>query len=89
MASKLPTGKNPLTALEELLVSSYHFRQILDFGRYTVRIDTAAGRGYFKSEIGVGSFAGTLHFHGQALISTSSELPPQVRLTLERAGYLC
>ena len=87
MKSTLPTGKNPLTALQEFLVSSYNFRQILDFGRYTVRIDTETGRGYFKSNIDVGNFVGTLHFQGKLLISASAELPLQVKIALERAGY--
>ena len=61
--------------------------QILDFGRYTVRVDPAAGRGWFQSELKGPDFSGTLHFAGLELISASRELPPQVRSTLMRAGY--
>lgn len=76
-----------MKTVQYLVSAPSSFTQILDFGRYTVRVDPAAGRGWFQSDIQVGSFAGTLHFDGLALISCSTEMPPQVRSTLQRAGY--
>lgn len=87
MKTLFPQAKNPLTSLQELVTAAYTFKQILDFGRYTVRVDPDSGRGWFKSEIGQGIFAGTLHFDGAQLISASDDLPPQVASTLRRAGY--
>lgn len=78
----------PLAQLQELTVQKLVFRQVLDYGRYTIRIDPDAGRGWFKSEILSGQTTGTLHFDGKQVVSTSEELPPQVESALHRAGYL-
>lgn len=87
MTSQFPTAKNPLTALQELITKAFNFSQVLDFGRYTVRVDPVNGRGWFKSEIKTGTFAGILEFDGK-YYRCNEELPPQVAATLERAGYL-
>lgn len=88
MKTTFPQTKNPLASLQEFVVRPADFSQILDFGRYTVRVDPQAGRGWFKSEISVGQFTGTIHIDQQRVVSVSAELPPQVRIALERAGYV-
>lgn len=88
MKTAFPVTKNPLADLQTLITSQLNFRQILDFGRYLVRVDPDAGRGWFKSEIKTGTFAGTLHMDGKQVISASEPVPPQVLAALERAGYM-
>ena len=87
MKTRPPIASNPLADLHSFVVRSSAFTTILDFGRYLIRLDPTTGRGWFKSEISTGTFAGTMHFDGADLISTSYELPPQVRIALVRAGY--
>lgn len=88
MKTNFPIAKNVLADLHTLVTSQFKFSQILDFGRYSIRVDPMAGRGWFKSEIRTGTFAGTLHFDGKQVISSSEPLPPQVLSALERAGYM-
>lgn len=85
--STLPVSNR--NRLAELLarIKNITFPQVLDFGRYSIRLAPALGLGYFHSQIGVGTFAGTIHLRGIQVVSTSSEMPPQVRLALQRAGY--
>ena len=87
MKTRFPIASNPLADLHNFVIKSSAFTTILDFGRYLIRLDPTTGRGWFKSEIQTGTFAGTMHFDGADLISTSYALPQQVRSALLRAGY--
>lgn len=82
--TRFPATKNVLTPLSDLRVAPV---QILDFGRYTIRIDAQGLYGWFRSEINVGNFTGALEFDGK-YFRCDAELPPQVSIALERAGYL-
>lgn len=83
MKTTFPAAKNTLDSLNKLQVATM---QILDFGRYTIRVDPKTGRGWFRSDISQAQLAGDLEFDGKYYRSTE-ELPPQVVIALERAGY--
>lgn len=90
MNTKFPVSSNPLLSLNEFIVKSFVYSQILDFGRYVIRIDPKAGCGYFESEIKVGQFKGRLELSNGRLErfqAPGDVLPPQVAIALQRAGY--
>ncbi len=93
MVTTFPVAKNPLTALQEFVMQSFNFSQVLDHARYIIRVDPKQKVGYFESSIKTGYFAGKLLLtpskHGQhyALSTNAAELPTQVQIALERAGY--
>lgn len=87
--STLPVSNRNRVAELLARIQNIRFPQVLDFGRYDIRIAPALGLGYFKSQIDVGTFAGSIHLQGTQVLTTSYEMPPQVRLALQRAGYDC
>lgn len=90
MKNYFPQAKNSIATLQEFSIKKLTFRQVLDFGRYIIRVDPDAGEGYFESEVKIGQFAGKLHLIAGRLASFEApgdELPPQVKIALQRAGY--
>jgi hypothetical protein len=60
--------------------------QVLDFGRYIIRIEPGRARGFYESDLNVDQDKSDLIFDNLRLIAPLV-LPPQVRLALARAGY--
>jgi hypothetical protein len=81
------TIMNPILALQNLQVQPFNFSEVLDYGRFKIRVDPTAGRGFFEAAKS-GKFKGELHFAGKCLAHVfAPEFPVQVRLALQRANY--
>lgn len=83
---QLPTGTNDLANLGDLSVQQYTFSQILDYGRYDIRIDPTRDRGYYATDLAANRDRADLIFTSKRLVAPAI-IPLQVKLVLHRAGY--